>query len=381
LVYQQEVGVLASTSFLDHFEDMPDPRMERQRLHSLENVLFIAVCAVICGASSFVDMEDFGNAKLDWLSERLDMPNGVPSHDTFQRVFSLIDPVQFERCFISWTESIRDAVDGDIIAFDGKTLRRSFNNATGMGAIHVLNAWSSSNGFCIGQMKVDGKSNEITAMPELIRLLDIRGCVVTADALNCQKDIAREVIEGSGDYVLAVKANQPSLYEDIRLFLEDAISEGFEVSHGHQVCNDWGHGRTETRECWSVEVKNLEWFKHDDWAGLSSIVCLQSTRRTRDSESVERRYFIASFDDTAKIARAIRHHWHVENKLHWILDVDFDEDACRARTDHAPENFALLRQIAHNLIRRESSRKVSIRRKINKAGWDNDFLARIVAGF
>lgn len=280
-VYQQEVGALASTGFLDHFEDMPDPRMERQKLHSLESVLFIAVCAVICGATSFVDTEDFGNAKLERFSERLDMPNSVPSHDTFQRVFSLIDPVQFERCFISWTEAIRDAVDGDIIAFDGKTLRRSFDNATGMGAIHVLNAWSSANDLCVGQMKVDGKSNEITAMPKLMKLLDIRGCVVTADALNCQKEIVKGVVEGGGDYVLAAKANQPSLHDDIRLFFEDSISEGFEVPHGHDVCNDWGHGRTETRECWSVEVKNLEWFKHDDWADLGSVVCLQSTRCTR----------------------------------------------------------------------------------------------------
>lgn len=372
---------MASTGFLDHFEDLPDPRMERQRLHSLESVLFMAVCAVICGGTSFVDMEDFGNAKLDWFSERLDMPNGVPSHDTFQRVFSLINPEEFQRCFIDWTEAIREAVDGDIIAFDGKTLRRSFDNATGMGAIHVLNAWSSANNFCLGQMKVDGKSNEITAMPKLIRLIDIRGCVITADALNCQKDIAKEIIEAGGDYVLAVKANQPSLHDDIRLLFEDAISEGFEMPYSTDESDDWGHARAETRKCWSVCIKDQEWFKHSEWAGLSSIACMESTRRTRDGESVERRYFIASFDDTAKIARSIRHHWRVENKLHWVLDVDFDEDSCRARTDHEPENFALLRQIAHNLIRRESSKKVSIRRKINKAGWDNCFLARIVAGF
>ena len=372
---------MASTGFVDHFNDLPDPRMERHKLHSLESVLFISVCAVICGATSFVDMEDFGNAKLDWFSERLDMPNGVPSHDTFQRVFSLIDPVEFEKCFINWTEAIRKAVDGDIIAFDGKTLRSSFDNSTGVGAIHVLNAWSSANDFCMGQMKVDGKSNEITAMPKLIKLLDIRGCVITADALNCQKEIAREIIDGCGDYVLAVKANQPSLFDDIRLLFEDAISEGFEVAHAECEADDWGHGRTETRKCWSVCTKDLEWFAHGEWAGLSSIACVEGIRRTREGESVERRYFIASFDDTLKIARSVRHHWHVENKLHWVLDVDFDEDSCRARTDHEPENFAMLRQIAHNLIRQESSRKVSIRRKMNKAGWDNHFLARIVAGF
>jgi predicted transposase YbfD/YdcC len=219
-------------------------------------------------------------------------------------------------------------------------------------------------------------------MPKLIKLMDIRGCVITADALNCQKEIAKEIIDGGGDYVLAVKANQPSLHEDIKLFFEDALADGFEVPYGFCASDDWGHGRTENRKCWTVDVEQLDWFKHKDhWSGLRSIACIESTRCTRDGESTERRFFIASLEDTAKISRSIRYHWSVENKLHWVMDMDFDEDSCRARTDHAPENFALLRQIAHNLIRQESSKKVSIRRKINKAGWDNDFLARIVAGF
>jgi predicted transposase YbfD/YdcC len=344
------------------------------------DVLFISVCAVICGATSFVDMQDFGNAKLDWFSERLELVNGIPSHDTFRRVFSLIDSTQFERCFIGWTQEIRCAVDGDIIALDGKTLRRSFDSSTGLGAIHVLNAWSNANDFCVGQMKVDGKSNEITAMPKLMALMDIRGCVITADALNCQKEIAAQIIEQGADYVLAVKSNQTSLHEDIKLFFEDAISEGFEVPAGFCETDDWGHGRAEKRQCWSVAVEELGWFKHEGWKGLASIVCIENTRRTSETESVDRRYFISSLTDAARIAQCIRYHWNVENKLHWVLDVDFDEDLCRARIDHAPENFALIRQIAHNLIKQESSKNVSVRRKINKAGWDNDFLARIVAG-
>ena len=186
---------MSSTSFAEHFGELPDPRMDRQKRHALMDVLFISVCSVICGATSFVDMEDFGNAKLDWFVERLELTNGIPSHDTFRRVFSMVDPTQFTRCFMGWSQEIRRAVGGDIIAFDGKTLRRSFNNATGLAAIHVLNAWSSANDFCIGQMKVDGKSNEITAMPELMRLMDIRGSVITADALNCQKEIANQIIE------------------------------------------------------------------------------------------------------------------------------------------------------------------------------------------
>jgi len=360
---------LHSTSSVEHFEGLPDPPMERQKRHLLMDILFISVCSVICGATSFVDMEDFGCAKFDWLAERLKLESGIPSHDTFRRVFSLINPEQFRICFMAWTKAISKAVDGDIIAFDGKTLRSTFNTTTGLSAIQVLNAWSNANDLYVGQMKVDGKSNEITAMPELMKLMDIRGSVVTADALNCQKEIASQIIGQGGDYVLALKSNQQSLHEDVKLFFEDGISEGFDVPCNFLENDDWGHGRVENRKCWMVGVEHLNWFEHrNEWKGLRSIVC------------VERRYFISSLFDMAKIAKSIRYHWCVENKLHWVMDVDFDEDACRARTDHAPENFALLRQIAHNLIKQESSKKFSVRRKINKAGWDNEFLARIVAG-
>ncbi|MDO8589010.1 MAG: ISAs1 family transposase [Armatimonadota bacterium] len=369
-----------STSFLDHFEELPDPRMERLRLHSLMDILFISVCAVICGATSFVDMHDFGCAKLKWFKKKLELKNGIPSHDTFRRVFSLIDPGEFRACFMAWTQAISKAVGGDIIALDGKTLRRSFDTATGLSAVHVLNAWSSANDFCVGQMKVDGKSNEITAMPELIKLMDIRGSVITADALNCQKEIASQIVEQGGDYVLALKNNQPSIYEDVKSFFEDSFSNGFDAPYDCCDTDDYGHGRVENRNYWSVRVEHLKWFKHKEWKGLVSIACVQSCRRTRDNESIETRYFITSLDKITKIARSIRRHWGVENKLHWIMDNDFGEDLCRVRAGHEPENLALLRQIAHNLIKQESSKNVSIRRKINKAGWDNDFLARIVAG-
>lgn len=372
---------MASTSFLDHFSELPDPRLDRQKYHSLMDILFISVSAVICGATSFVDMEDFGKAKIDWFRERLELANGIPSHDTFGRVFSLIDQDAFRNCFINWTQAISESVGGDIIAFDGKTLRHSFDTATGMSAIHVMNAWSNVNDFCVGQMKVDGKSNEIVAMPALLKLMDIKGSVVTADALNCQKDIVEKIVDGGGDYVLALKGNHQLLYEDTKLFFEDAISNGFEVTYGFRETDDWDHGRVEKRKYWSVDVEQLDFLRNkDEWKGLKSIACVENTRRTRDGESVEMRYFISSLDNITRIARSIRHHWNVENKLHWVMDVDFDEDACRVRTDHAPENFALLRQIAHNLIKKESSKKVSVRRKINKAGWDNDFLARILAG-
>jgi len=372
---------LQSTSLMEHFEELADPRMDRQKRHLLMDILFIAISGVICGATSFVDMEDFGKAKFDWFDERLELASGIPSHDTFRRVLSLIDPEQFRSCFMAWTQAISEEVCGDIIAFDGKTLRRSFDSATGLSAIHVLNAWSNANELCIGQMKVDGKSNEISAMPELMKLIEIGGSVVTADALHCQKEIASQIIEQGGDYVLALKSNQQSLYEDVKLFFEDSVAEGFDVPCGSCQSNDWGHGRTENRKYWTVAVADLEWLgQTDQWKGLRSIACVESTRITRETESVERRYFISSLDSTRTIARSIRHHWNIENKLHWVMDVDFDEDSCRARTDHSAENFAVLRQIAHNLIKQESSKNVSVRRKINKAGWDNDFLARIVAG-
>lgn len=374
--------MLQSTRFGDHFSSLPDPRMERKKLHSLMDVLFIAVCGVICGATSFVDMEDFGESKIDWFRERLELRGGIPSHDTFRRVFSMIDPEEFRACFMSWTQAIGQAVD-DIVAFDGKTLRHSFDTATGLSAIHMLNAWSSANDFCIGQMKVDGKSNEITAMPRLLKLMDITGSVVTADALNCQKEIAAQIIEQGGDYVLALKGNQGDLYEDVRLYFEGALEDGFDGKYSWTEQNDCGHGRIESRQYFSVAVDKLDWLRHkDEWNELASIVCVKSTRwiKSTSTESTERRYFITSLTNINRIARSIRCHWNVENKLHWVMDVDFDEDACRVRKDHAPENFAILRQIAHNLLKQESSKNVSVRRKINKSCWDNDFLARVVAG-
>ena len=370
-----------SAFFVDHFCSLTDPRLDRQKRHGLMDILLISVCATICGGTSFVDMEDFGNAKLEWFGQRLDLENGIPSHDTFRRVFSLINPDEFGSCFIAWTHAISESVCGDIIAFDGKTLRHSFDTATGLSAIHVLNAWSSANDFCLAQMKVDSKSNEITAIPALMKLMDIRGSVVTADALNCQKDIASQIIDQGGDYVLAVKSNQPSLHEDVKLFFEDGLSEGLDVPYDFCEHDDWGHGRIENRKCWSVGVEHLDWFTHkEQWKGLARIVRVQSSRCLRDTQSVETRYFISSLSSVTAIAKSIRCHWNIENKLHWVMDMDFGEDSCRARTDHGPENLALLRQIAHNLIKQEPSGSVSVRRKINKAGWDNDFLARIVAG-
>jgi predicted transposase YbfD/YdcC len=368
--------------FDDYFDELDDPRLDRRKRHSLIDVLFLSLCAVICGAKSFVDMADFGRAKLEWFKERLELPNGVPSHDTFGRVYSLINPEQFRDCFISWTQAMSEAVD-DVIAFDGKTLRRSFDSATGMSAIHVLNAWSSANDFCVGQMKVDGKSNEITAMPQLLKLMDVKGSVITADALNCQKDIAEQIVDQGADYVLALKGNHRELFEEVKLYFETSLSDGFEEKYQFHEENDCGHGRIETRRYYAVKVEDLPWLSGtDQWKGLKSVASVESIRYNKltNVETRECRYFISSLEVISRISRAIRCHWNVENKLHWVMDVDFGEDACRVRRDNAPQNFALARQIAHNLLKRADNDR-SIRRKINLCCWDNDFLASVVGGF
>lgn len=370
--------------FEDYFSDLDDPRIDRQKRHSLMDVLFISLCAVVCGAKSFVDMADFGRAKFEWFKEHLELENGIPSHDTFRRVYSLIDPEQFRNCFISWTKAMSEAVD-DVIAFDGKTLRRSFDSATGMSAIHVLNAWSSANDFCVGQMKVDGKSNEITAMPKLLKLMNVAGSVITADALNCQKDIAAQIVDQKADYVLALKGNHRDLFEDVKQYFEMSLSDGFEEKHQFLEDNDCGHGRIETRRYYMVNVEKLPWLGgRDQWKGLKTIVCVESIRFSKSSKSETRecRYFISSLETMPRISRAIRCHWNVENKLHWVMDVNFDEDSCRVRKDYAPENFALIRQIAHNLLKvKYTADNRSVRRKINLCCWDNDFLASVVGGF
>jgi predicted transposase YbfD/YdcC len=366
----------------EYFSDLDDPRLDRQKRHFLIDILFISLCAVVCGAKSFVDMADFGRAKFEWFKERLELPNGIPSHDTFRRVYSLIDPEQFRDCFISWTRAMSEAVD-DVIAFDGKTLRRSFDSATGMSAIHVLNAWSSANDFCVGQMKVDGKSNEITAMPKLLRMVDIKGSVITADALNCQKHIAEQIVDRGADYVLALKGNHHDLFENVKLYFETSLSDGFEEKYQVYEENDCGHGRIETRRYYVVKVEDLSWLGgQDQWKGLKSVACVESARHSKstNTETKERRYFISSLEVIPRISRAIRCHWNVENKLHWVMDVDFGEDACRVRRDYGPENFAMIRQIAHNLLKRAGDNR-SVRRKINLSCWHNDFLASVVAGF
>lgn len=373
-----------TADFFAHFSIIPDPRMERTKKHRLIDILFIAVCTIICGGESFTDMQDFGEAKEEWLRKFLELPHGIPSHDTFGRVFSLLDPRLFGEGLLRWSAALHEATKGEVIALDGKTLRHSFDAATGQAALHLVSAWASENGIALGQLKVEGKSNEITALPELLKLLDVKGCVVTMDAMGCQKDLARQVIEQGGDYVFGLKGNRGSLHEETEYFFEEAKKMDFaNVPYRYHQTVEKDHGRIETRRCWMVEETAIQWLdKQAQWPGLASIAAIEAQRRIGKKTTKETRYFISSLTGSAtQLAEAARKHWGIENSLFWVLDVTMNEDGSRIRKDHAPENMALLRRLALNLIKKAKPAKKSVRGSIKRAGWDNSFLeAILVAG-
>jgi len=375
--------VADTTDFVAHFSVLPDPRVDRGKKHRLIDILFIAVCTIICGGETFTDMELFGEAKHQWLRTLVELPHGIPSHDTFGRVFSRLDPQAFGECFLRWSAALHEATKGEVIALDGKTLRHSFDAATGQAALHLVSAWASENGLTLGQLKVDGKSNEITALPALLKLLDVKGCVVTMDAMGCQKELARQIIQQGGDYVLCLKGNQGSLHEDTRYFFEEAKKLTFqEVPHRYHETVEKDHGRLEIRRCWMVEEVAIQWLERgDQWPGLASIAAVEAERRIGKRKTKETRYFISSLTGSVKqLAEAARKHWGIENSLYWVLDVTMNEDQSRIRKDHAPENMARLRRLALNLIKKTKPRKASVRGSIKKAGWDNSFLEAILVG-
>ena len=375
---------MADTSdFIAYFSIIPDPRVERTKKHRLIDILFIAVCTMICGGEDFTDMELFGQAKEEWLRTLLELPHGIPSHDTFGRVFSLLDPQAFGECFLRWGAALHEATKGEVIALDGKTLRHSFDNATGQSALHLVSAWASENGITLGQLKVDGKSNEITALPALLKMLEVKGCVVTMDAMGCQKDLARQIVQQGGDYVLCLKGNQGSLHEETKYFFEEAKKMKFhDVPCRYHETVEKDHGRIEIRRCWMVEETAIEWLgREDQRPGLASIAAVEAQRRIGKKKTKETRYFISSLKgNVEQLAGAARKHWGIENSLHWVLDVIMNEDQSRIRKDHAPENMALMRRLALNLIKKTKPRKASVRGSIKKAGWDNSFLEAILVG-
>ena len=366
-----------------HFANLEDPRGDRTKLHQLSDILVIAICAVISGADNWQEVELFGKSKKTWFETFLELPNGIPSHDTFWRVFAKLDPDQFQQSFVSWISSVSEVTRGQVIAIDGKTLRRSHDKSLGRGAIDMVSAWATENHLVLGQVKVDEKSNEITAIPELLRVLDVSGCIITIDALGCQKDIAKLIITREADYVLSLKENQGRLYEDvIKLFDDLEVSDFKAYAYSTYQTVDNKHGRLETRTCYMIsDPETLSNLRNSKWKGLQSVVKVHSRRQIGEEVSEKDRYFISSLaKDAGCLLKAIRSHWSIENSLHWILDIAFREDDSRIRKDYGAENFAVLRHIALNLIKHEKTTKASVKGKRLKAGWDEEYLLTILSG-
>jgi predicted transposase YbfD/YdcC len=378
-------SVGTSLALTSHFLAITDPRMEGKRVHLLIDIIMIAICAVIAGADSWVDIEDFGKAKQDWLATFLELGD-IPSHDTFGRVFSLINPKQFQESFSAWMQSVTKLTHGQVISIDGKTNRRTFGGKTTDGltkALHLVSAFATANGVALGQINTNQKSNEITAIPELLKLLDIKGCLITTDAMGCQTDIAADIIARGGDYLLAVKGNQKGLYVSIKaLFANEPVKRDINVSQNQ------GHGRIEQRTCEVITGPIvLERLRHkNNWVGLATIVKVTSQRTVTSSgethKSHESRYYICSVKSPTaqRMQQSVREHWGVENNLHWTIDMAFREDESRIRTGHSPANMAVLRHIALNLIRSDKTRTVGIKASRLKAGWDTKYLEALLGG-
>jgi predicted transposase YbfD/YdcC len=365
---------------LEHFAELEDPREAGGRRHVLGDILAMALCAVICGAEEWSTMEEFARAKQAWFQTFLALPHGIPSEDTFSRVFAALDPEGFERCFAAWIAALAGSSKGKLIAIDGKTLRRSVDRANGKAAIHMVSAWVSANGLCFGQLATDAKSNEITAIPKLLALLDLKDATVTIDAMGCQKAIAGQIVDQGGDYVLALKDNQATLCEEVKLFLDDQIAAPRKefTLHAHQQV-DGDHGRVETRRTWVTP--NVDWFKdRGHWKGLRSFAAVECERFANGETTTERRYFISSLDgsNAETIAQAVRNHWRIENSLHWCLDVAFAEDQSRIRKGYGAENVSRLRRMALNLVKQETTNKRGIKTKRLRAGWDEQYLCQIL---
>jgi predicted transposase YbfD/YdcC len=385
---EAQTNKLTTKSLVAHLAGVPDPRIHRNKDHDLVDILVIAVCTLLCAGETFNDMEDFGKAKHDWFKTFLKLRNGIPSHDTFNRVFAALKPEHFLDCFLGWTQSVRAAVAQEVVALDGKALRRA--SSGDQSVKYVVSAWAESNGLVLGQLKVADKSNEITAVPELLRVLELGGCIVTADAMGCQKKIAREIVEADADYVLALKGNQETVHEEVKTFLDHTLAEkqtprppGAKLSGAAATLAgletvDKDHGRFEIRRYY--QSTELDWFAElGKWEGLQSVGLVESVREVGGKTTVERRYYLSSLPlGVETFARAVRSHWGVENKLHWVMDVCFREDQSRARTGYAAENLATLRRLALNMLKREKTKKRGIRGKQLNASWDHPYLLRLL---
>jgi predicted transposase YbfD/YdcC len=361
-----------SRSLKHHFQIISDPRSGPAQLHELLDILMIALCATLCGAEGFNDFALWGRCQHEWLKTWLALPHGIPSHDTFRRVLGLIRPAEFATCFQSWTQALRTAFNGELVAIDGKTLRAS--RSKNQGPLHLVNVWATENRLVLGQLAVDDKSNEITAVPELLRALELAGCVVTVDALNCQKNIAKEISEADADYVLALKGNHGVLHEEVKRFLDDARQRKF-VGVPHQFVEtvDKEHGRLETRRYWISE--QIGWLEDKgQWEKLRSVGMVERVVEMAGERSVETAYYLSSLPaEVGRFAAAVRGHWGIENSVHWVLDVQMNEDRCRVCGRNAAQNLATLRVFCLNLLRRNQQYNVGIRAKQKAASWSHQY--------
>lgn len=363
----------------EHFIKITDPRVVGRTDHKLIDIITISLCAIISGAGNWPEIEAYGKAKYDWFKEFLELPNGLPTQHTFRRFFIAVSTDELENCFLNWVKSVFKVSDSKVVPIDGKTLRRSYDRSSNKAAIHMVNAWCAENGISLGQIKTSEKSNEITAIPELIKSLELKGCIVTIDAMGCQTKISENIIDKGADYVLALKGNQSNLKEQVELFFEDARTNNFkDVPFDSHTTIDPDHGRIETRKY--TTVAEIDWLQgKENWKELKTIIMVESERDVNDKVSKETRYYISSMENVAEeIGDAVRSHWGVENSLHWKLDIGFREDECRKRKGNAAANFAIMRQIALNLLNQEKTMKAGVNAKRLRAGWDNNYLLTLL---